>query len=235
MVKLSSRLQIVYNMVPKCMTVADVGCDHGYLSISLLENNIAANAICMDVNKGPLDSAKANVKEAGLSDRTQFRLSNGLAGLSSDEADVVCICGMGGALIQRILDAGIDVARQVECLILEPQSEYKKLRQFLMDSGFIIDDENLCTEENKIYPIMKVHYGNGDKINYSEEQLEYGPIIIKNSPSLLKTLLQKNRREYLDIIAKLEKQLSGSSDTPIQTRIIELKHQLELIDRIGLD
>ncbi|MBR4706588.1 MAG: SAM-dependent methyltransferase, partial [Pseudobutyrivibrio sp.] len=107
MIKLSDRLQIVYDMVPKCDSVADVGCDHGYLTIALLENNKAKTAVAMDVNKGPLQSAKANVTSAGFGKQTDFRLSNGLEKLSTSEADVICICGMGGALIKRILDAGM--------------------------------------------------------------------------------------------------------------------------------
>ncbi len=228
MIKLSPRLQIIYDMVPPCATVADVGCDHGYLAMALLKNDIADRAIAMDVNIGPLQSARQNINEAGLSSRADLRLSDGLCELEVDEADVVCICGMGGALIRRILDADIDVARSV-LLILEPQSEYRSLRTFLMDRGFRIIDEDLCIEENKIYPIIKATYDPDSKINYQDYQLEYGPVIIKKNPALLGTLLEKKKREYSDIIDKL------SNNPSAQTRINELQYDLDLIQQVKLD
>ena len=234
MIRLSPRLQIIYDMVPGCNTVADVGCDHGYLTIALLEGRIAANAIAMDVNKGPLESAKSNVSQAGFADEVQFRLSNGLAKLTPDEADVICICGMGGALIQRILDAGLPVAKTAKALILEPQSEYKSLRQFLSTNHFSILDEELCTEEGKIYPIMKVSYTPETTIELSEAELEYGPVIIEKSPELLGTLLAKNKNEYTSILEKLNKQQDLKSDSPILKRKEELSNKLDIIRQLAL-
>ncbi|MBR4708062.1 MAG: SAM-dependent methyltransferase [Pseudobutyrivibrio sp.] len=234
MIKLSDRLQIVYDMVPKCHRVADVGCDHGYLTIALLENNKADNAIAMDVNKGPLQSAKANVTSAGFAGQTDFRLSNGLEKLSPSEADVICICGMGGALIKRILDAGMAVARTAKAIIIEPQSEYASLRQFLANNHFVILDEDLCTEEGKIYPIMKIAYDADATITLDEAQLTYGPVILEKRPGLLDTLLEKNKREFTSILEKISSK-SNDTDSPIQKRIDELNSELALIRLIQLE
>lgn len=232
MLKLSTRLQIVYDMVPSCNTLADVGCDHGYLSIALLQNNIVSKAIAMDVNKGPLAKAKENLQLAGLSDRSELRLSDGLAKLGESEADVICICGMGGALIGRIISAGINVAKSAKCLILEPQSEYYQLRELLMKEGFVILDEELTTEENKIYPIIKLYYepDSSKRILYSDAQLEYGPLIIEKKPELLNTLLSKNEGEYTSILSKLEQ--GNSATDAIKNRCQELRKELELIRQI---
>ncbi|MBR1622332.1 MAG: SAM-dependent methyltransferase, partial [Pseudobutyrivibrio sp.] len=218
MIKLSPRLQIIYDMVPKSQTLADVGCDHGYLTIALLEGQVVDKAIAMDVNKGPLASAKANISQANLTDKVSFRLSDGLAKLKVDEADVICICGMGGALIQRILSSQLSVARSAECLILEPQSEYRMLREFLAMEHFSIIDEMLCTEEGKIYPIMKVSFCPNMDIQLSELELEYGPVIIENRPKLLKALMEKNKNEYSSILKKLEEKKDVAIDSPIQKR-----------------
>ena len=120
-------------MVPKCHRVADVGCDHGYLTIALLENKKADNAIAMDVNKGPLQSAKANVTSAGFAGQTDFRLSNGLEKLSPSEADVICICGMGGALIKRIIDAGMAVARTAKAIIIDKMDILHRCSELLLE------------------------------------------------------------------------------------------------------
>ncbi|SET06911.1 tRNA (adenine22-N1)-methyltransferase [Pseudobutyrivibrio sp. C4] len=233
MIKLSPRLQIIYDMVPKCGTVADVGCDHGYLTISLLENHIVNKAIAMDVNKGPLESAKVNVGQANLLNQVSFRLSDGLAKLDEAEADVICICGMGGALIKRILDARLMVAKSAKALILEPQSEYKALREYLVDNGFQFLDESLCTEEGKIYPIMKVTFS-GEHTELSDAELEYGPIIIEKSPDLLQSLLEKNKREYTSILNKLESLQGEEVTDPIQHRKAILLNELELIKQVEL-
>lgn len=232
MIKLSPRLQIIYDMVPKCETIADVGCDHGYLTIALLEGGVAENAIAMDVNKGPLESARTNIGQAGLLENVQFRLSDGLAKLNDSEADVICICGMGGALIKRILNAGLAVAKSAKTLILEPQSEYRALREFLMQEHFVILDEMLCTEEGKIYPIIKVSYNPNQQLCYNEVELEYGPIIIKNRPELFDKLLEKNKNEYCTILEKLEEKSGVEADSPIQKRKKELSDKLSMIRRL---
>ena len=220
-------------MVPQCETIADVGCDHGYLTISLLENKIAKRAIAMDVNKGPLESAKVNVASASLLDAVSFRLSDGLAKLDEAEADVICICGMGGALIKRILDARLMVAKSAKALILEPQSEYRALREYLVENGFQFIDESLCTEEGKIYPIMKVSFS-GEHTELSEAELEYGPVIIEKSPDLLQTLLEKNKREYTSILNKLESLQATEVTDPIQHRKAILLNELDLIQQVEL-
>ncbi len=232
MIKLSTRLQIVYDMVPKCGTIADVGCDHGYLSIALLETDVAEKAIAMDINKGPLAKANENILASGFKDRCETRLSDGLTKLGADEADVICICGMGGALIGRIISKDFEVAKSAKYLIIEPQSEYYELRSMLTEKGFVIDDESLCTEENKIYPIIKIHYEPDDKKRptYTKTQLIYGPKVIEKSPQLLQKLLDKNESEYSSILSKLEN--GGSDSEAIALRCRQLKEELDIISEI---
>ncbi|SDB33217.1 tRNA (adenine22-N1)-methyltransferase [Pseudobutyrivibrio sp. YE44] len=233
MIKLSPRLQIVYNMIPHCGTVADVGCDHGYLSIALLENAKAEKVIAMDVNKGPLNKAKENVMAAGYKDTCQLRLSDGLAKLEPGEADVICICGMGGVLIERIIKNGLATAKAADCLIIEPQSEYYQLRKSLMDEGFVIEDEDLVSEENKIYPIIKISYrqDQSERVNYTDAQLEYGPKVIEKKPELLIKLLNKNESEYSGILNKLEKGEASGKPATVK-RCQELRTQLDIINQI---
>ncbi len=232
MIKLSPRLQIVYDMIPQCHSMADVGCDHGYLTIAALENNKADFAISMDVNKGPLNRAKDNIEAEGLSDKASFRLSDGLRELHPGEAEVICICGMGGALIKRIIKNDLSIAKSVEALIIEPQSEYFELRDFLKNEGFVIIDEELTMEENKIYPIIKLCYEQdvNKRPTYSAADLTYGPVIIKKVPELLKILLDKNKSEYSTILCGLE-EIQPKSDA-IKNRQEELKRELQIISEI---
>ena len=220
-------------MVPRCGTVADVGCDHGYLTISLLENGVADSAIAMDINAGPLKKAQENITAAGLSSRASLRISNGLQKLEENEADVICICGMGGTLIGKIIVAEERVAKSAETLIIEPQSDYYSLRKTLMEMGFVIIDEDLTCEENKIYPIIKLYYepDEGKRTLLSEAELEYGPVIIKKVPKLLIKLLDKNEKEYSSILESLESKKTGQSNA-ILSRMQQLRHELDLIARV---
>ena len=139
---------------------------------------------------------------------------------------------MGGPLIGKIIQAGEQVAKLADCIIIEPQSDYYTLRKLLMDMGFVIIDENLTCEENKIYPIIKLKYQADivKRVTYSDEQLEYGPKIIERAPELLIKLLDKNQKEYSSILASLNKNTTRSD--AISSRCQELEHQLLLIDRV---
>lgn len=233
MVKLSHRLQIVFDMIPHCQTLADVGTDHGYLPLAVLENDIAQKAIAMDVNAGPLNKARKNLEAAGFSDRSELRLSDGLKELAAGEAQVISICGMGGTLIGKIIKAGLEVAQSAECLIIEPQSDYYSLRKLLMEMGFVIIDEDLTCEENKIYPIIKMYYeaDESKRIIYSDAQLTYGPKIIERAPELLMKLLDKNQKEFSSILVNLEENNVEKSPA-IAARCAQLIHELELIKEV---
>ena len=131
--ELSDRLQAVANMVTPGNKVADVGCDHAYISIYLVKNKISDKVIAMDVNQGPLNIARTNISKEGFSDKIETRLSNGLLKLSPNEADSIIIAGMGGGLTCKILQEGIDKLDGVKELILQPQSELDLVRKLLKD------------------------------------------------------------------------------------------------------
>ena len=95
MQNLSKRLKAVASLVKKGASVADVGTDHGYIPVYLIENDIVSSAIAMDINEKPLASCQALVKSKGLENKIQTRLSNGLENLKRGECDTVIIAGMG--------------------------------------------------------------------------------------------------------------------------------------------
>jgi tRNA (adenine22-N1)-methyltransferase len=124
------------------------------------------------------------------------------------------------------------VAKSSKLMIIEPQSEYLELRTFLMEQGFVIDDEELTCEENKIYPIIKFHYEADEsrRMTYTTAQLEYGPKVIEKAPELLIKLLDKNESEYSSILSKLEN--GGSDSEAIKSRCRQLREELDIISEI---
>ena len=156
-------MKAVAELVPCGHTAADVGCDHGFVSIYLAQHDICPRVFAGDVRKGPLDRAKEHIRESGLSDRITAVLSDGLKNIpvaGKEEHGEICgadgfiAAGMGGKLIVQILT---DVPGKTEVLkwcVLSPQSEIWLVRQKLTELGFLILRENMVLEDGKYYPMM---------------------------------------------------------------------------------
>ena len=141
-------------MVTRGYRLADIGTDHGFVPIWLVRNGVIPSAVAMDVNRGPLERAREHITQAGLEAYIRTRLSDGLAGLRKGEADSILIAGMGGALTLRILEKDPPQSLGAAELILQPQSEISKVREYLCRSGWKIDAEDMVLEDGKYYPMM---------------------------------------------------------------------------------
>ena len=153
--ELSIRLKTVAEAVTKGNRVADVGTDHGYVPIYLVKNNLSPAGIAMDVNKGPLEKAQEHIREEKLGGNIATRLGNGLPPLEPGETDTVIIAGMGGDLICKILKAKPEFLIEGKEFILQPQSEWFKIRRLLKEYHYQIEKEWFLKEDGKYYVIIK--------------------------------------------------------------------------------
>ena len=158
-IKLSSRLQAIANLVPLGAKVADIGTDHGYIPVWLAQTGVAKKLAAADINKGPLQHAKQTATEYGVFDMIHFELCSGLSFCSSSEYDTVIIAGMGGENIASILEAAPWTADGAHTLLLAPHTKAEELRRYLMDHGYEILREKLVYDRGTIYPIMEVTAG----------------------------------------------------------------------------
>ncbi len=165
---LSGRLDALRVLAGKGEVAADVGCDHGYLSIALIESGAYHRGIACDLREGPLNAAKEHIRMAGLEDRIECRRADGLCGLAAGEAETLIIAGMGGALMMQILDEGSVVARSAELLVLQPQSELTEFRRWLREQDYEIVSEDMVCEDGKYYPMMAAVPTPGDGTKVSE-------------------------------------------------------------------
>lgn len=180
---LSNRLLTCCSFVLPNDRVADVGCDHGYLGIYLLQNKIASSVIESDINEMPLRCARRNAAKFGLSDGISFFLSNGVRQIPRDFDCMVC-AGMGADTMISILEAAPWLRDSRYHLILQCQSKRPELRKYLADRGFSITRETLAKDGKFLYPVMDVLYAPGT----SPAPWEYyitPQLIADNSPLLL--------------------------------------------------
>ena len=214
-------------MVTPRNKVCDVGCDHGFVSIALVERGISPSALAMDVNKGPLRRADEHIHEAGLENRITTRLSDGLKEYSIGEAQTLIIAGMGGALIRQILEREEEKTRSFDELILSPQSEIPEFRMFLSNFGYEIKDEEMVLEDGKFYVIIKGVPGK--QVMLTEEQLFFGPVLLKKKHPVLKEFLDNEANKKQTVLCKL---LSTRTTDAIDMRIEELRKELDLIGEV---
>ncbi len=221
--KLSRRLETIASFVPEGSAVADIGTDHGYIPIHLVQEGKAKHAIAMDVRKGPLLRAQAHIHEAGLEAHVEVRLSDGLLKLEQNEADCVVIAGMGGELIIHILEEGRGLWEGIPHWVLSPHSELDKVRRFLEEQEFFIERETMIKEEGKFYTVMGINRTNkaGEK-DEREISYRYGRSLLESKDPVLKEYLKKEEEQ-------LEQIMSGLSESQTEAavrRMEELKLEL---------
>jgi tRNA (adenine22-N1)-methyltransferase len=190
-IALSERLQAVVDMVPFCAVAADIGCDHGKAAAALLLCGKAARAVCADISAPSLDKARNLSREYGLEAAMSLRAGDGLSVLAPGEADAAVIAGMGGLLIADILKAGISSAP--DTLVLSPNRDAAVLRGALAALGYRIDDEALVCEGGHYYPVIRAMRGQSPQLTAAE--LEFGPVLLKNRPEVLRRFVQRRVQE----------------------------------------
>ena len=223
--ELSVRLQAVADMVTEGLRVADVGTDHAYIPIYLVEHGKNPSAIAMDVNKGPLEKAKENIAVHRLEGKIKTRLSDGLRQLCSGEAESVVIAGMGGGLVMKIMEEGSSHKKEIKEWILQPQSEISKVRQYLNEEGYSIVEENIVIDEGKFYPMMRVT--EGDREEYTEEELCYGKRLLEQKNPVLKMFLEKEIRIKEEILERLQRTEGGQ----VAKRIEEIEEEIQRLHK----
>lgn len=191
---LSSRLQKIADYVPAGSRVIDVGTDHAYIPIWLLQTGRSDTVTAADVRPGPLSRAASDAERAGVSDRLRLVLTDGLCGVSPESVDCIIIAGMGGETIIHILSAApwaLD-----KHLILQPQSKIGELRAWLGENGCAISDASLVYDTGRIYLVWKIARG------CMRSAPAVDPVLVEKRDRLLKPYAE-------DQIKRIRKQLAG--------------------------
>lgn len=188
-IRLSPRLQMVADFVPPCACAADIGTDHGYLPVWLLQNGVIQSAIAADIHAGPLANARQSAAAYDLEEHFRFVQADGLQFSGVQAADVITIAGMGGETICAIL-AAAPWLREGKQLVLQPQSKVPELTDWLWRNGFTIEDAALCRDAGKRYFVLRV-LGQPAVQTYTVEQL----LLRRRDPLLPEHLKEEIRRQ----------------------------------------
>ncbi len=228
--QLSERLNTIIEMADPCRSAADIGTDHGFVPIALVERGKAERAIACDVRSGPLDRAKEHVHDAGLDAKIECRLGDGLQCLTPGDADLIIIAGMGGTLISEILKAGAAVLLQTQELILSPHTDAPEVRRRIACQGFAITEERMLMEEGKFYTVIKAEKKEIEEWEkMSAQEILFGPCLLRDKPAVFVKWLRNEARKDRELIEALKKEAASDA---IVRRITEKENELFMIETV---
>ena len=193
--------------------VADIGCDHGYLSIYLLKQGIASSVIASDINQGPLESARRNAKKYGVIENISFYLSAGVEKIPRDFDTLIC-AGMGADTMISILDAAPWLKSTQYRLILQCQSKAPALRQYLSSQGWRITEESVLRDGRFLYTVMEV-YWEPSYPKLTPAQWYFPPALLENPG-------KETAEYYRRVVKKLRISVMGHgvNADPVETAVL---------------
>ncbi len=232
MIELSKRMQSVADMIQPCDAVGDIGCDHAFVSIYLVEQHRAKRVIASDVRRGPIAIAKRNIEAMNLSDQIEIRMGDGLDTIVPGEVNAVVLAGMGGMLMIDILERGEEVVTRCDQLVLQPQSDIEKVRRYLAEKGYHLADEQMLIDAGKYYNLLDVRvHEMVQKDEYDCSKLAddwcymYGGSLLRKKDPVLRSWLVKRR----DTTAGLINSLSGKNTENAAKRLKIVKAEQKTI------
>ncbi len=227
-IELPPRLLAVAEYIPAGTCVVDIGTDHGYLPVFVVASGKCPRAIAADVGEGPLASAKRHIEEAGLTDRVETRLSDGLDAFCPEEVSCVVMAGMGGYLIAELLERSSCQGKLKSCaaLVLQPQSETDRVRLMLHEIGFRLEAERMAEDRGKRYTVLLAVPG---REKYRPEEYVYGRKLWQARDPVFFEALREDREKLSGIIEGLSEKEESNRKTK---RIQELKIRLEQAERM---
>lgn len=236
-VTLSKRLDAVIGSVTPENRFVDVGTDHGFVPIALVQRGICPGGLAMDVRPGPLERARVHIREYSLEDRIGIRLSDGFGAMAPGEADTGILAGMGGSLMIRILQEGREQVQSLRELILSPQSDIREVRRYIRSCGFGTPREQMLCEDGKFYTVMQVQIKGSVlpcRDGFQDAEDLYGGDLLRKKDPVLLAFLKKEQEKKSRVLEKLSgiKKEEGVSPDRREGRYRSLQGELEQIQRI---
>lgn len=181
--QLDERLSAVERMVGRCTRIVDIGTNHGFLPVHMLQNNLCCRALLCDISADALVRARGLIALTGLQTRAEVRVTDGLNGIDLEKGDVVTICGMGARTIAHILEKAPDCP-----VVMQANVELKYLRRHLEQIGMHITHEDIACAAGRYYVILRAEPGREEPM--SDYEAHIGRALLHDRPALLEDYLQ---------------------------------------------
>lgn len=198
------RLEAIGHLVPQGCSLADVGTDHAYLPVWLLEKGIITHAVAGDIAEGPCRAARTTVAMYGAKDKVEVRLGSGLKVLQPGEVECVTIAGMGASTMIDIFEESEAVTKSLKHLVLQPMAGAASLRKWLSEHEWTIIDENLVEDGVHFYEIISAVQGDAKPL--SEVEYMIGNVLLKKGHPLL----EKHFKRQMDNLSQLVENMERS-------------------------
>jgi tRNA (adenine22-N1)-methyltransferase len=202
--RLTPRLAAIAELIPPGSTVADIGTDHAYLPLYLVQEQISQRVVASDMNSAPLQQARETVAAFNCLQKIDLRQGDGLNVIQAeDHINTVVIAGIGGETIIKILESGREKLESVERLILQPMTESGTLRLYLAHNGYALVRESLALEGRRLYEIIMAKPGMENETDLF--RLSLGPRLLEVRPPLFPLLLQEKIRKLRIVHRSLQR------------------------------
>ena len=218
--KLTPRLALAARLSAGGKRILDIGCDHAYLSIALVQGG-AEHAYASDLRPGPLSAARANIAALGLESRITPVLSHGLEAFGPEDGDTVVLCGMGGELMVQILESAPWALTGAHSLVCQPMTHGDVLRRFLASQGCVIEAEALAREGGRLYTVLRARGGSAP---YPTENFGLFTHLLLSDPAFPAFLQREKRRFSQALAGKRAAGLPTGSEEAILARLEECSH-----------
>lgn len=226
------RLKAVLAMLGKCETLADVGCDHGYLSAAAILSGAAMYALASDVSSVSAKKAEKLAQRLGLSGLMSVVCGDGLAPIGAEEPPYsIAVCGMGGELIARILEEGSESAKEADLIVMQPMRGEAELRRYLFEHDYRISDERVVRDGRRFYQVIAAVPNERDSIpeGFPKDYFRFGWVMAKKPEPELLPMLYHYRSVYRRELQKAE--AKGSSPQNISEELRNTDSLIRFIEQ----
>lgn len=234
-INLRPRLAAVFDMLGCRDSIADVGCDHGRLSMSLIQTGHAKRVIASDISEPSIEKARALCEKCGLAAQCSFTISDGLTHLRGGDADAIAICGMGGELIADILRDGDAAARSASIIVMQPMRGVSELRRYLYENSYRIVDERIVYDAARYYQIIAAASGAPDPLpqGFPDGVYEFGALCAMKRDPLLLPMLEMYRAGHMRRLDKARAR--DSTPAPLVRELRDIDALISFVKEILTD
>ena len=218
--KLTPRLEVITEFAKGCKNAADIGCDHGKVSVHLAKQG--ARVYAVDISAPSLEKARKLAQNEGVQEKIDFYCSDGLENITDKNVDCIIIAGMGWRTIAAIIENNYEFVKKIDRLIIQPMDSVPELRIYLIDNSFEITNEKLVWDDGRLYTVIAAKHGKPKKLKQAEIIL--GPKIIKKNDILLEDLIKKELKKRKDVLIGLKK-----TNINRRMRIAQIKKEIRAI------